>query len=83
MSFDLYQMTQHLIKSQPLPPPLEIQAFATSQPQRVPQRFHLRRHIGIHGHRPPYSRWVSPGHLFVASSLLLLPRPLTGEAKSR
>ena len=31
----------------------------------------------------PHSRCVSPGHLFVASSPILPPRPLTGEAKSR
>ena len=31
----------------------------------------------------PHSRLVSPGHLLVASSPILLPRPLTGEAKSR
>ena len=31
----------------------------------------------------PHSRCVSPGHLFVASMPILLPRPLTGEAKSR
>ncbi len=31
----------------------------------------------------PHSRVVSPGHLWVASSPILLPRPLTGEAKSR
>jgi len=31
----------------------------------------------------PHSRLVSPGHLLVASMPILLPRPLTGEAKSR
>jgi len=31
----------------------------------------------------PHSRLVSPGHLFVASIPILLPRPATGEAKSR
>lgn len=31
----------------------------------------------------PHSRLVSPGHLLVASIPILLPRPLTGEAKSR
>jgi len=31
----------------------------------------------------PHSRCVSPGHLLVASSPILLPRPATGEAKSR
>lgn len=31
----------------------------------------------------PHSRCVSPGHLLVASSPILLPSPLTGEAKSR
>lgn len=31
----------------------------------------------------PHSRAVSPGHLFVASSPILPPRPLTGLAKSR
>jgi hypothetical protein len=31
----------------------------------------------------PHSRWVSPGHLFVASMPILLPRPDTGLAKSR
>jgi len=31
----------------------------------------------------PHSRLVSPGHLLVASSPILLPSPLTGEAKSR
>src|SRR5450830_416929 len=31
----------------------------------------------------PHSRCVSPGHLLVASIPILLPRPLTGEAKSR
>ena len=31
----------------------------------------------------PHSRAVSPGHLLVASSPILPPRPLTGEAKSR
>ena len=31
----------------------------------------------------PHSRLVSPGHLLVASSPILLPRPDTGEAKSR
>ncbi|CFT92942.1 Uncharacterised protein [Bordetella pertussis] len=31
----------------------------------------------------PHSRLVSPGHLLVASSPILPPRPDTGEAKSR
>lgn len=31
----------------------------------------------------PHSRWVSPGHLFVASSPIFEPKPETGEAKSR
>ena len=31
----------------------------------------------------PHSRWVSPGHLSVASMPILLPRPDTGLAKSR
>ncbi len=31
----------------------------------------------------PHSRVVSPGHLLVASIPILLPKPLTGEAKSR
>ena len=31
----------------------------------------------------PHSRFVSPGHLLVASMPILLPKPLTGEAKSR
>ena len=31
----------------------------------------------------PHSRLVSPGHLLVASSPILPPRPLMGEAKSR
>ena len=31
----------------------------------------------------PHSRLVSPGHLLVASSPILLPRPATGLAKSR
>ena len=31
----------------------------------------------------PHSRLVSPGHLWVASRPILLPRPDTGEAKSR
>ena len=31
----------------------------------------------------PHSRFVSPGHLLVASIPILLPRPLTGEAKSK
>src|SRR5690554_135355 len=31
----------------------------------------------------PHSRSVSPGHLSVASSPILEPRPATGEAKSR
>src|SRR5436190_19248140 len=31
----------------------------------------------------PHWRAVSPGHLFVASMPILLPRPATGEAKSR
>ena len=31
----------------------------------------------------PHSRLVSPGHLWVASSPILPPRPLTGDAKSR
>ena len=31
----------------------------------------------------PHSRWVSPGHLLVASRPIFDPRPETGEAKSR
>ena len=31
----------------------------------------------------PHSRDVSPGHWLVASSPILLPWPLAGEAKSR
>jgi hypothetical protein len=31
----------------------------------------------------PHSRLVSPGHLLVASIPILLPKPLTGDAKSR
>ena len=31
----------------------------------------------------PHPRWAPPGHLLVASSPILLPRPLTGEAKPR
>jgi hypothetical protein len=63
---------------EPNQPALDIGASTSDSSSRARASTAASMRIGR-----PHGRDVSPGHLFVASSPILPPSPLTGDAKSR
>ena len=66
---------------------LEVQVSAPSPPCQIPSSPQILSTFAFTSSVMrivvPHSRLVSPGHLLVASMPILLPSPLTGDAKSR